>query len=436
VPITSRRNFLSGLTSAAAGAAVALPAFSERAFGQLFRAEAVAGDRSALSIAEDETYWSHIQRAFDMDRTMINLNNGGISPTPSHVLEQMVRDLRFVNELPVEHNWRVLEPRMESTRRELAKDFGCDTEEMAVTRNASKAMEILILGLDLQRGDEVIITNQNYGRMITTWEQRVRRDGIVLKQVSFPVPLTDPKLLVDRIAAQITPRTKAIELTHITNLTGQILPIREVVRIARPRGIQVFVDGAHAFGHFPFTRDELECDYYGTSLHKWLHAPIGAGFLYVRKDRIPDIWPLMAADESRDANIRKFEEIGTHPQANFNAVSVALTFHRGIGVERKAARLRYLRDRWANALLAESPRVKVLSELGPERGGAIALISVDGMDPGKLGGWMMSKYRIVNTPIVHSEFTGIRITPSIYTTVDEIDTFVDAVRTALRTGIA
>jgi isopenicillin-N epimerase len=436
VPITSRRNFLSGLTSAAAGAAVALPAFSERAFAQLFKAEAVAGDRSALSIAADETYWSHIQRAFDMDRTMINLNNGGISPTPSHVLEQMVRDLRFVNELPVEHNWRVLEPRMESTRRELAKEFGCDTEEMAVTRNASEAMEILIFGLDLQRGDEVIITNQNYGRMITTWEQRVRRDGIVLKQVSFPVPLTDPKLLVDRIAAQITPRTKAIELTHITNLTGQILPIREVVRIARPRGIQVFVDGAHAFGHFPFTRDELECDYYGTSLHKWLHAPIGAGFLYVRKDRIPSIWPLMAAAEERDANIRKFEEIGTHPQANFNAVSVALTFHRGIGVERKAARLRYLRDRWANALLAESPRVKVLSELGPERGGAIALISVDGMDPSKLGGWMMSKYRIVNTPIVHSEFTGIRITPSIYTTVDEIDTFVDAVRTALRTGIA
>jgi selenocysteine lyase/cysteine desulfurase len=436
VPITSRRNFLSGLTSAAAGAAVALPAFSERAFAQLFKAEAVAGDRSALSIAADETYWSHIQRAFDMDRTMINLNNGGISPTPSHVLEQMIRDLKFVNELPVEHNWRILEPRMESTRRELAKEFGCDTEEMAVTRNASEAMEILILGLDLQRGDEVIITNQNYGRMITTWEQRVRRDGIVLKQVSFPVPLTDPKVLVDRIAAQITPRTKAIELTHITNLTGQILPIRDVVRIARPRGIQVFVDGAHAFGHFPFTRDELECDYYGTSLHKWLHAPIGAGFLYVRKDRIPGIWPLMAADKSRDANIRKFEEIGTHPQANFNAVSVALTFHRGIGVERKAARLRYLRDRWANALLAESPRVKVLSELGPEKGGAIALISVDGLDPAKLGGWMMSKYRIVNTPIVHPEFSGIRITPSIYTTVDEIDTFVGAVRTALRTGIA
>lgn len=436
MPLTSRRRFLAGLSSAAAGATVALPAFSERAFAQLFKADAIAGERAPRDLAADETYWSQIQRAFDMDRTMINLNNGGISPTPSHVLEQMVRDLRFVNELPVEHNWRILEPRMESTRRELAKEFGCDTEEMAVVRNASEAMETLILGIDLARGDEVIITNQNYGRMITTWEQRVRREGIVLKQVAFPVPLTDPKVLVDRIAAQITPRTKAIELTHITNLTGQVLPIRDVVRLARPRGIQVFVDGAHAFGHFPFTRDELECDYYGTSLHKWLHAPIGAGFLYVRKERIPHIWPMMAADKSRDANIRKFEEIGTHPQANFNAVSVAMTFHRGIGVERKAARLRYLRDRWATALMDESPRVKVLSELGPEKGGAIALISVDGLDPVKLGGWMMSRYRIVNTPIVHPEFSGIRITPSVYTTVDEIDTFVDAVRSALRTGIA
>ena len=435
MPFTSRRSFLTGLTSAAAGAS-ALPVFSERAFAQLFKAETIAGGRAPQAIADDELYWAQIQRAFDIDRTMINLNNGGISPTPTHVLQQMIRDLQFVNELPVEHNWRVLEPRMESTRRELAKEFGCDTEEMAVTRNASEAMETLILGIDMARGDEAIITNQNYDRMITTWEQRERRDGIVVKRVSFPLPLTDPQVLVRRIAEQITPRTKVIELTHITNLSGQILPIRDVVRLARPRGIQVFVDGAHAFGHFPFTRDELECDYYGTSLHKWLHAPIGAGFLYVRKDRIPTIWPLMAAAKSRDANIRKFEEIGTHPQANFNAVSVALTFHRGIGVERKIARLRYLRDRWANALMAESPRVKVLTELGPQKSGAIGFISVDGLDPVQLGGWMMNRYKIVNTPIVHPEFSGIRITPSIYTTVDEIDTFVDAVRTAIRTGIA
>jgi isopenicillin-N epimerase len=430
--MTSRRHFLAGL----AGATTALPILSERAAAQLFRAEAVAGDRAPNDLANDEAYWSHIQRAFDMDRTQINLNNGGISPTPSHVLEAMIRDLQFVNELPVEHNWRILEPKMESTRRELAKEFGCDTEEMAITRNASEGLEIMILGLDLQRGDEVLITNQNYGRMITTWQQRERREGIVLKQVSFPVPLTDPKVLLRTLEAAITPRTKVIELTHITNLTGQILPIRDVVRMARPRGIEVFVDGAHAFAHFPFTRDELECDYYATSLHKWLHAPIGAGFLYVRKEKIPKLWPMMGSDVSRVGNVRKYEEIGTHPQANFNAISVALTFHRGMGAERKIARLRYLRDRWATALKAESPRVKVLTELGPDKAGAICLFSVDGIDAVKLGQWMLANYRIVNTPIVHPEFSGIRITPSVYTTIDEIDTFVDAVKKAIKVGIA
>jgi isopenicillin-N epimerase len=435
IPKSSRRTFL-GHLGGAATAAAALPVFSERAFAQLFKADAVAGARSAAELANDESYWSHIQRAFDTDRTMINLNNGGISPTPTHVLEQMIRDLRFTNELPVEHNWRILEPRMESTRRELAQEFGCDTEEMAITRNASEGLETMILGIDLARGDEVVITNQNYGRMITTWQQRERREGIVLKQVSFPVPLTDPRVLLRNLEAAITPRTKVIELTHITNLTGQMLPIREVVRMARPRGIEVFVDGAHAFAHFPFTNADLECDYYATSLHKWMHAPIGSGFLYVRKDKIPKLWPLMGSDKTREGNVRKYEEIGTHPQANFNAVSVAITFHRGIGAERKIARLRYLRDRWANALKAESPRVKVLTELGPDKAGAICMFGVDGIDPVKLGSWMLANYRIVNTPIVHPEFSGIRITPSIYTTVDEIDTFVGVVKKAIKTGIA
>jgi len=352
------------------------------------------------------------------------------------VLEQMIRDLKFTNELPVDHMWRILQPRMESTRRELAKEFGCDAEEMAVVRNASEANEIMIYGLDLQRGDEVIVTNQNYGRMITTWQQRVRREGIVLKQISFKVPPPSDGYIVEQFRRAITPRTKVIEVTHITNLTGQIMPVREIARMARPLGIEVYVDGAHAFGHWPIKRDELECDFYGTSLHKWLHAPIGAGFLYVRRNKIPKLWPLMAAADSQASDIRKYEEIGTHPQANFNAISAALAFSQGMGLDRKIARLRYLRDRWATRLLKESDRVKVLTQLGPDRSGAICLFNVDGLDPVKLGGWLLDKHRIVNTPIVHAEFSGIRITPSIYTRVEEIDTFADAVLTAIKQGIA
>ena len=431
--MTTRREFLSSMT--AAGFA-AQPVFRERAMMSLFKANALAGSGDAAAVAQDESYWAEIQRAFDADRTMINLNNGGVSPTPSHVLEAMIRDLRFTNELPVEHMWRVLEPRIESVRRDLAAEFGCDIEEMAITRNASEANEIMIFGLDLQPGDEVVITNQNYPRMITAWEQRVRRDGIVLKQISFQVPPPSDDYLVERFRAALTPRTKVIEVTHITNLTGQIMPVRRIVELARSRGIEVFVDGAHAFAHFPFKRSDLACDYYGTSLHKWLLAPIGTGFLYVKKEKQKQLWPLMAATKEQDENIRKYEEIGTHPAANHNAISAALAFHRGIGAERKIARLRYLRDRWAKRLLAESSRVKVLTPLDQKQSGALALFQVEGLDNVKLGEWLMAKHRIVTTPIIHAEFKGIRITPNVYTTLDEIDVFADKVLAAIKTGIS
>ena len=430
---TSRRSFLASM----GGAAAALPVFRDTAVHRLRDAWAIGGSRPAAEVADDEAYWSTIQRAFDADRTLVNLNNGGCSPAPTHVLEAMIRDLRFSNELPVEHMWRVLEPRAESVRRDLAREFGCDPEEMAITRNASESLETMILGIDLARGDEVVVSNQNYGRMLTAWDQRARREGIVVKPVSFPVPPPSPERIVEAFAAAIGPRTRAIEVPHITNLTGQIMPIRELVRLARPKGIQVFVDGAHAFAHFPFTRDELECDYYGTSLHKWLLAPIGTGFLYVRKERQRALWPMMAAPASMDDNIRKYEEIGTHPAANHNAISAAVAFHRAIGAERKVARLRYLRDRWAKRLIAEGKgRVKVLTPLDSPDGAGICLVSVEGIDCEALGGWLHAKHQIITTPIKHAEFSGLRVTPNVYTTIDEIDLFAERMLQALRRGIA
>ncbi len=430
---TSRRSFLASM----GGAAAALPVFRDSAVHRMREAWAIGGARPAAALADDEAYWSTIQRAFDADRTLVNLNNGGCSPAPTHVLEAMIRDLRFSNELPVEHMWRVLEPRAESVRRDLAREFGCDTEEMAITRNASESLETMILGIDLARGDEVVVSNQNYGRMLATWEQRARRDGIVVRQVSFPVPPPSKDTIVEAFAAAIGPRTRVIEFPHITNLTGQIMPVREIVRLARPKGIAVFVDGAHAFAHFPFTRDELECDYYGTSLHKWLLAPIGTGFLYVRKEKQRALWPLMAAPASMDDDIRKYEEIGTHPAANHNAISAAVAFHRAIGAERKVARLRYLRDRWAKRLLEEGKgRVRILTPLDSPDGAGICLVSMEGIDPEKLGGWLHSKHRIIATPIKHAEFSGLRVTPNVYTTIDEVDLFAERMLDALRRGIA
>ncbi|MES2123831.1 MAG: aminotransferase class V-fold PLP-dependent enzyme [Gemmatimonadota bacterium] len=430
--MSSRRHFLHSL----AGASVALPMFRGTAMRHVARATDRLTSASPAASADDETYWGEIQRAFDADRSMINLNNGGVCPSPSHVLEQMIRDLRFSNELPANHMWAVLEPRIESVRRDLAHDFGCDPEELAITRNASEGLETLILGMNLQPGDEILATNQNYGRMLTTWDQRVRRDGIVLKQVSFKVPPPSQDYLVDVFRKAITPKTRVIEITHITNLTGQIFPVREIVQLAREHNIEVFVDGAHAYAHFPFTRDQLDVDYYGTSLHKWLLAPIGTGFLYVRGAKIKNIWPMMAAPATMNENIRKYEEIGTHPAANHNAIGAALAFHRGIGSDRKIARLRYLRDRWARRLLASSDRVSVPTQLDGPHAGAIALLSIEGLDPGKLSTWLLDKHHIVTTPIKHAEFSGVRVTPNVYTTIDEIDTFSDIVERAIKRGIA
>ena len=425
--MSSRRAFLGAL----AGTAL-LPSMRPDALRRVISSRPVG---TTAGGPDDEDYWAEIQRAFDCDRTMVNLNNGGCSPTPSHVLEQMIRDLKFSNELPVIHMWQTLEPRIESVRRELARSFGCDPEEMAITRNASEANETMILGLDLKPGDEVIVTNQNYGRMITTWEQRARRDGIVLKQISFKLPPPSQDYILEQFKAAVTPRTKVIEVTHITNLSGHIMPVRELARWARPKGIEVFVDGAHAYAHFPFTRDELDCDYYGTSLHKWLLAPIGTGFLYVRKNRQKRLWPMMAAPASMDDNIRKYEEIGTHPAANHNAISVALAFHNAIGGERKIARLRYLRDRWAKRLQQESDRVKILTPLDSPYGGGIGLLHVDGLTPDKLVPWLFDKHKIVATVIMHPEFDGVRVTPNVYTTTQEVDLFADKVLEAIRHGV-
>jgi len=433
MPLT-RRALLS--RAATGAAAFALPVFRLDAMQRAREAGRAVAGTPADSVATDETYWSHIQRAFDVDSTIVNLNNGGCSPAPSHVLEGMIRDLRFSNEIPVHHMWNVLEPRIESVRRELAREFGCDPEEMAITRNASESLETLIFGLDLQPGDEVVVTNQNYPRMLTSWDQRVRRDRIVVKPISFPVPPPSAADVVRRFREAITPRTRVVEITHITNLTGQILPVRDVVRMARGRGIEVFVDGAHAFAHFPFRRDDLECDYYGTSLHKWLFAPIGTGFLYVRKEKQKKIWPLMAAPSKMDQDIRKYEEIGTHPAANHNAIAAALAFHREIGAERKAARLRWLRDRWARRLLAADPRVKVLTPLNTTESCGIALVHVEGVDTEKLQAHLWEKHRIMTTPIVHPEFNGLRVTPNVYTRPDEVDVFSEKVEEVLRKGLA
>lgn len=428
----TRRTFL---RSAGVASAVALARFREGGVERILAASRAASGAAPEDLAANEDFWRDIQEAFTVDRSLINLNNGGVSPSPRVVQDAMRRYLEYSNQAPSYTMWGVLEPQVESVRTRLAAAFGCDPEEMAITRNASEALEICIFGLDLKPGDEVLTTNQDYPRMLTSWRQRERREGIKLKTISFPVPPPSMDDLKERFERAITPRTKVIQVCHITNLTGQIFPVKDICRMGRERGIEVIVDGAHAFAHFPFKHSDLDCDYYGTSLHKWLLAPHGTGFLYVKKSKIAKLWPLMAAEQKQDADIRKFEEIGTHPAANHNAIAEALTFHEGIGIERKAARLRYLKDRWARRLEAQKG-VRVLTPYDPRQSCGLANVSFGGVDPRKLGEHLFQHHRIIVTPIVHEEFSGIRVTPNVYTTLSEIDTFCDAVEKFLAANTA
>jgi selenocysteine lyase/cysteine desulfurase len=428
----SRRDFLwtvAGL-GAVAGTARLLPAAVPRA---LAASKAVAGAPPA-KVAADEDYWREIQQAFAVDRSIVNLNNGGVSPSPRVVQDALRRHLEFSNQAPAYTMWEVLEPQIESIRRRLALAFGCDPEEMAITRNASEALETCLLGLDLRPGDEVLTTTQDYPRMLTTLDQRARREGIVVKTIRFPAPPASVEALTALFRDHVTQRTRAILVCHITNLTGQIFPVRSICRMARERGIEVIVDGAHAFAHFPFKRDDLDCDYYGTSLHKWLCAPIGTGFLYVRRAKVERLWPLMAAPEKMRADIRKFEEIGTHPAANHNAIAEALTFHDGIGAERKAARLRYLRDRWMDRLRGR-PGVLLRTSVDPAQSCAIANVAIEGVDPRRLATHLWGADRILVVAIDHEEVPGLRVTPHVYTTLEEVDRFASAMERVIEKGL-
>jgi len=393
-----------------------------------------AGDMPPDALAGREDFWFQIQQAFAVDRSLINLNNGGVNPSPRVVQDALRRHLEFANQAPSRNMWQIQDPQVETVRAGLAEAFGCSPEEMAITRNASEALEIMIYGMDLREGDEVVAAEFDYPRMINTYRQRGQREGIRLVLIPIRSPVEDFDEVVEAYRRAITPRTKVILCSHVVFVSGQIMPVRDLCRLGREHGIPVVVDGAHAFAHIAFRRDDLECDLYGTSLHKWLTAPFGTGFLYVRREHIESIWPLMAAPEPRSDNIRKFEEIGTHPAANRLAIAEALTLYRAIGPQRKEARLRYLRDRWARRLMQDK-RVKLWTRLEPQHGCAFATFQIDGVDNAKLVQHLWHEHRIIVTRIDYGGVQGVRVSPNVYTTVEEIDRFCDAVEQVLANGL-
>ncbi len=420
----NRRVFLKQAT-ALAGAFGAASMFNHAHAESFAKASARVAHLTPQQVAADEDYWATIQQAYTVNPSIINLNNGGVSPAPAVVQRALDRYNALCNEGPSYFMWRILDMGREPLREKLAALAGCLPEEIAINRNATEALNTIIYGITLKSGDEVIGSIFDYPNMMHAYEQRALRDGIVYKQLSFNFPMENDEEIVKAYADAITPKTKLIHVTHMINWVGQLMPVRKICDMAHAKGIEVVVDGAHSFGLMDFKIPDLHCDYFGTSLHKFLSAPIGSGMMWIRKDHIGKTWPLTCADKPQSPDIRKFEQLGTRSFAIEQAIGEAINFHNGIGPKRKEDRIRYLKNYWAEKAKA-IPKVKIHTSLKDQYSCAICGVSVDGMTPGELDAALWNGYKIHVVGIVWQNLSCVRVTPHVYTTTADLDKFVRA----------
>jgi selenocysteine lyase/cysteine desulfurase len=377
-------------------------------------------------LVSDEDFWYQVQQSFTVSPSLINLNNGGVSPAPRTVQEAMKRYYDYSNETPTYYMWRILDQGREPLRQQLARLAGCAADEIAINRNSSEGLETVILGMTLSSGDEVVASRQDYPNMINAWNQRVIRNGIKMVWVNLELPSEDEDYLVGQYVNAFTPNTKVVHLTHVINWNGQVLPVRKIAREAHRRGIEVIVDGAHSFAHLDFKIPDLEADYFATSLHKWLYAPIGSGMLYVRKEKIASIFPLFANDSPKSDDIRKFEALGTRPFFIEQAIGKAIEFNEMLGIGRKQKRLHYLKNYWMERVRS-LPGVRLHTSMDPKWACAIGNMSVEGKTPGELDRFLLDKYKVHTVAIQWENINGIRVTPNVYTTTRQLDQFIEGV---------
>ncbi len=386
---------------------------------------------SPLQAAADEDYWQIIQQAYTVNSNIINLNNGGVSPSPKVVQEAVERYNSLANQAPSYYMWRILDQGREPLRTKLALLGGCLAEEVAINRNATEALNTVIYGLNFNKGDEIIGTKQDYPNMIHAWKQRELRDGIVYKQISFDFPMEDDNAIVSGFEKAITSKTKLIHITHIVNWVGQILPVKKICAMAHKKGIEVMVDGAHSFGLLDFNIPDLDCDYFGTSLHKFLSAPIGSGMLWIKKDKIEKVWPLICAEKPNSSDIRKFENLGTRSFPIEQGIGEAIAFHNAIGSKRKEERIRYLKNYWINKV-KDVPGVQIHTSIKDQYSCAIGGVTIDGLTPSELDQKLFVTYKIHSVGIVWENIRCVRITPHVYTRLADLDVLVNALTTIAR----
>ena len=408
-------------------------AFSASSIFEQLHAEEISSANSKVRhlspahVAADEDYWSVIRQAFTVSPNLINLNNGGVSPAPRVVQEAVERYNKLTNEGPSYFMWEILDQGREPLREKLADLGGCNKEEIVINRNATESLNTVIFGLDLKAGDEVIGCKLDYPNHMNAWRQRALRDHIVYKQLSFNFPVEDDDQIVAAFENAITPKTKIIHVTHVINWVGQILPVRKISDMAHRHGLEVVCDGAHSFALLDFKIPDLGCDYFATSLHKFLSAPIGSGMMWIRQDKISKIWPLLANGDPRGTNIRKFETLGTRSFPIEQGIGEAINFQLAIGNKRKEERVRYLKNYWAEQVI-NIPKVKIKTSLKSAYSCAICGVSIDGIGPRELERALFNQYKIHTVPIDYENVSCVRVTPHVYTSLKELDKLVRAIK--------
>jgi selenocysteine lyase/cysteine desulfurase len=415
----NKRMFLKNAAFAGLGGLLSFESFAEAV-------KNVSGTPST-ALAGDEDFWATIRKSYKLKPDYINLENGYYNFVPEPVLEKFIEHVREVNYHGsyFMRNYRVKTRRAMAAK--LAEVAGCSSEELTITRNTTESIDLIISGLNWKPGDEAVFAEQDYGSMRGMFKQVAKRYGVVNKEVSVPnIPKSDDEI-VNLYASVITKRTKLLMVSHMINITGQILPVRKICDMAHKKGVQVLVDGAHSLGHFRFTIKDLDCDYFASSLHKWMSVPLGCGVLYVKKEHIGKVWPLMAEGGKGSDDITRLSHIGTHPVHTDMAIDAAIEFYNMLGAERKEERLRYLQHYWTSRV-RELPHIIMNTPADPARACAIATVGIKGMKPSALAKTFFDKYKIFTVGIDGSGVNGCRITPNVYTSTDELDVLVNALK--------
>jgi selenocysteine lyase/cysteine desulfurase len=415
--VMDKRTFIKNAGLAGLGGMLSIDSLAE-----LFRSVSAM---SSAELAGDEDFWTSIRKGYKLKPDFINLENGYYNFLPEQVLEKFIGHVREINFQGSYYMRTVQFDNKKSMASKLAAVAGCSPDELIITRNTTESLDMIIGGLDWKPGDEAVMAEQDYPAMLDMFKQVSKRYGVINKVVSVPNhPKTDDEI-VNLYASAITDKTKLLMVCHMINITGQILPVRKICDMAHKRGVQVMVDGAHSFAHFKFTIPDLDCDYYGSSLHKWLSVPLGAGILYVRKEKIGSVWPLIAEGERKPDDISRLNHIGTHPVHTDLAIADAIDFYNVIGADRKEARLRFLQNYWTTKV-RDFPNVLLNTPVDPARSCGIANAGIRGIKPNDLGDILFSKYKIYTAPIDGAGVHGCRITPNVYTTTAELDVLVKA----------